>query len=58
MGKKKERSKGKEVKIDRDRVKIGGKWIAWKEVENEERLRKEGRGQKTKDKGTTEQNFG
>jgi len=52
---KEERSKGK-MKVGRSRVKREMNSIEGSR--NEERLRKEGRGQETKDKGTTEQNFG
>jgi len=44
------------MKIDRG-IKIGEKWIAWEEIEKEERLGKKGKGQGTKDKGTTDRNF-
>jgi len=52
------RNEGKEIKVGRGRVKISGKWIAWKEIEREEREGKEEEPGRRAEGGKGEQNFG
>jgi len=55
---KEKKAGGTEVKVGRGRLRIGGKWITWEEIEREEREKREGREEEGERLGEEERNFG
>jgi len=51
------RTGGAEVKVGRGKIKMGGRWIAWEEIERKERGREEGGSGEKESREGREQHF-